>query len=123
MNRREFLQDTVVYSLVGMSLPLPVFGPEESKVKVAVVGTGGRGTDLIRRLGTIEIAEIVAICDNYPPHLKRAQEATGQDVKPYEDYQKMLAEVKPEAVVIASPLYLHYDMCMEALSVGSAVIL
>ena len=121
MNRRDFLQDTVVYSLVGMSLPLPTFSPNDEKVKVAVIGTGGRGTDLIRRLGTVEIAEIVAVCDNYPPHLKRAQEAAGPDAKPYEDYKKMLAEVKPEAVVIASPLYLHFEMCMEALSVGSAV--
>ncbi|HEU5116403.1 MAG TPA: hypothetical protein VFT74_06950, partial [Isosphaeraceae bacterium] len=44
-------------------------GDDQETVRVAVVGTGARGCDLLRALSTIDGARIVAICDAYEPHL------------------------------------------------------
>ncbi len=120
MNRREFIEQSTVFTLAGMALPFPEFRSEEA-VRIAVVGTGGRGTDLIRTLSTIEHAHIVGICDDYPPHLQKAHEVTGPEAKAFTSYSEMLTQTRPSAVVIATPLYLHYDMCMEALQAGCAV--
>ncbi len=120
MNRREFIGQSTAYSLAGLALPLPSF-TGEAPVRLAVVGTGGRGTDLIRKLSTIERASIVGICDNYEPHLQKAQQAAGPSAKAFSSYEKMLKELKPQAIVIATPLYLHFEMCMKALEEGCAI--
>ena len=122
-NRRKFLASGMA-SLAALSLPLNVTASaagDKERVRVAVVGSGGRGSDLIRKLTTISSVEIVAICDIYPPHLERGLEFAGGAAKGFADYEKMLKEVKPSAVVIATPLYLHFEMAMLALEKDCAV--
>lgn len=94
---------------------------DATPIRLAVVGTGGRGCDLIRKLATIDRAQIVAVCDDYPPHLENGQKYAGAGAVAYSDYEKMLRETKPQAVVVAVPLYLHYAMCEAALDAGAAV--
>lgn len=120
MNRREFIEQSTVFTLAGMALPLSGF-TQETPLRVAVVGTGGRGTDLIRKLSTIDQALIVGVCDDYSPHLEKGREAAGPETKAFSSFTEMLKQTQAEAVVIATPLYLHYDMCMEALQAGCAV--
>ena len=116
-NRRE------VIGLAAGALAASVLGEASAaepgdSVRVAVIGTGARGSDLIRSLSTIRTAEIVALADYYPPHLARAAGYAGPQAKLYDDYRKLLAEVKPQAVVIAVPLYLHYRVASECLAAG-----
>src|SRR5262245_5541515 len=84
-------------------------------IRVAVIGTGARGSDLLRALTTIPSCEVAAICDDYPPHLNRAATYAGAEAKTYGDYRKLLQETKPQAVVIAVPLYLHYKIADHAI--------
>ena len=120
MDRRIFLKHTTTYALGGIALGLPSFNAAPP-VRIALVGSGGRGTDLIRSLSTIERAEIVAVCDDYEPHLRRGIKAAGPQAKGYTSFSRMLTDVRPAAVVIATPLYLHYEMALEALNAGCAV--
>jgi len=87
-------------------------------VRIAVIGTGARGSDLIRSLSTIRTADIVALADDYPPHLARAAGYAGPQAKLFDDYRKLLDDVKPQAVVIAVPLYLHYQVASDCLAAG-----
>lgn len=120
MNRRHFLGRSATISLAGLAMPLASFS-DDAPVKIGVVGTGGRGTDLIRKLSTIERADIVAVCDNYKPHLERGAEAAGEGVRRYEVFQDMLEAGGIDAVVVAAPLYLHFEMCRDAIKAGYAV--
>jgi predicted dehydrogenase len=120
MNRRDFLQHTSVYTLAGMALPLPQLRLDEP-VHIGIIGTGGRGTDLLRRLLTVEGAKVVALCDNYEPHLKKAAATLDEPVQQFSDYEEMLRKVEMHAVIIASPLYLHYEMCVAAIEAGCDV--
>lgn len=120
MNRRNFIEQSLAYGLTGLAMPSKSFSADPP-VKIAVIGTGGRGTDLIRKLSTIERAEIVGVCDNYAPHLEKGGTAAGPQAKRYDDYHKMLKNLKPEAVVIASPLYLHFEMAKAAIEGEAAV--
>lgn len=94
---------------------------EESAVRVAVVGTGARGSDLIRKLTTIDSARIVAVCDDYPPHLEQGAKYAGPGVATFASYEEMLDEARPEAVLIATPLHLHYPMSLQAIERGCDV--
>ncbi|MDD4712520.1 MAG: gfo/Idh/MocA family oxidoreductase, partial [Bacteroidales bacterium] len=44
------------------------------KARIALIGTGSRGVYHIHNLLNIPHAEIVALCDNYPPNLKTASD-------------------------------------------------
>ncbi|MCF6286347.1 MAG: Gfo/Idh/MocA family oxidoreductase, partial [Candidatus Hydrogenedentes bacterium] len=112
VNRREFMTAT---SGALLAAPILDAAADTPPVRVAVVGTGGRGSDLIRKLADLREAEIVGICDNYSPHLKYGAKYAGEGVATFKSYETMLAETKPEAVFVAVPLHLHYEMSIQAL--------
>lgn len=117
MDRRQFVYQSAALAL-GSAVPLRGAEAQRAPVRVAVVGTGGRGTDLIRTLSTIDRARIVAVCDDYAPHLERGAAAAGPQATPFARYGQMLREAAPQVVVIATPLHLHYEMAMEAVDAG-----
>jgi predicted dehydrogenase len=114
-NRRTFLLGSAGLAATSMR------AEEPKPVRIAVVGTGGRGSDLIRALVTIDAAQLVAICDDYPPHLEKAAQYAGPGAKTFERYDEMLRQMKPDAIVIATPLHRHHEMVMEALRHDLAV--
>jgi predicted dehydrogenase len=114
-DRRGFILGSAVLALAGTG------AGDDAPVRVAVVGTGARGCDLIRALSTIDGAEIVAVCDDYGPHLEKGRSYAGPKVRSFDHLSKMLAEVEPAALVVATPLDRHFGMCREAIEAGCAV--
>jgi predicted dehydrogenase len=117
-NRRTFLATSAAALAAA---PFLAAAKGAAPVRCAVVGTGGLGSDLIRKLADLAEAKLVAICDDYPPHLKYGAKYAGDGVATYEDYDTMLAEAKPEAVFVAVPLHLHHEFCVKALEAGGHV--
>ena len=50
---------------------------DDPPISVAIIGTGGRGSDLIRALTTIDELALIGVCDNYPPHLEQGAKYAG----------------------------------------------
>ena len=71
------------------------------KARVALIGTGSRGRYHIHNLFQIPHAEIVAICDDYEPHLKLGAELC-PNAKQYTDYRKLLEDKDIDGVIISS---------------------
>ncbi|NOT60493.1 MAG: Gfo/Idh/MocA family oxidoreductase [Acidobacteria bacterium] len=118
LTRRTFLETA------GATLAATTLAPaDDAPVRLAVIGTGGRGSDLIRALSTIEEAVIVGVCDDYPPHLEQGAKYAGPQAKTFSAYRKLLDELKPQAIVIAVPLYLHYQVASDCLNAGCDVFL
>jgi predicted dehydrogenase len=120
-DRREFLIQGSSLLLGAAALGYANADEKQPAVRVAVVGTGARGSDLVRALTTIERAEIVAVCDDYEPHLARGRKYAGEQAKAFTSFAKMLKETSPQAVVVAAPLHLHFEMCRDALDAGCDV--
>jgi predicted dehydrogenase len=87
------------------------------KVRLGVIGTGSRGMYHLNNLQRIATAEVVALCDDYAPHLQQAT-ALFPNAKTYGDYRKLLEANEIEAVLIATPLNEHERMTIDALSAG-----
>lgn len=96
---------------------------DEPPLRVAVIGTGARGSDLLRALTTIDDVEIAAVCDDYPPHLEQGAKYAGPKTKTFADYRELLDKVKPQAVVIAVPLHRHYRIAADCLAAEADVFL
>ena len=114
-SRRRFLEATGSTVLIAGAAQLTA-AESQQPVRAAVIGTGARGSDLLRALTTIQGCDVVAIADDDPPHLERGAKYAGPQAKTYSDYRKLLEETKPQAVVIAVPLYLHYQVASDAIA-------
>jgi predicted dehydrogenase len=118
ITRRTFLGTAGALLATGQALLA-----DEPPVRMAVIGTGARGSDLIRALTTIEGVDLIDVCDDYPPHLAQGAKYAGPQAKTFSNYRKLLDELKPQAVVIAVPLHLHYRIASDCLSAGCDVFL
>jgi predicted dehydrogenase len=120
IRRRRFLQSSTAFAgaLAATSLGR---AEENTPVRVAIVGTGARGCDLIRALTTIDGAEIVGVCDDYAPHLEQGVKFAGNKPPAFARLEEMLEKTKPQAVIVATPLYLHAPMCLTALEAACDV--
>lgn len=91
------------------------------QVRYAVIGTGDRGSFLIKRLNEIDNGRCVALCDIYQPNLNRALQLMNGQPRAYTDYREVLAAKDIDAVVIATPLFRHFDVARDALDAGKHV--
>lgn len=123
--RRDFLKGsaaTITAASVGL---LSSARADETKtnlepVKVGFIGVGAEGGMLLSKMQRVPGVDIVAICDIYPPNLKKALDST-PGARGYEDYKFLLERKDIQAVVIATPLYLHAPMAIAAMHAGKQV--
>ena len=85
-------------------------------VKVAVVGAGYWGKNLLRNFS--ELGALYAICESDPNNSNLAP-YTG--AKLYTEYCKLLSDSNVEAVAISAPAVMHCEMVKNALELGKDV--
>lgn len=90
--------------------------------RAAIVGCGAICSNHVG--GIIDAGQTVAaLCDIIPERAQAVIDRHGlKDVKIYTDYEKMLSEVRPDAVHICTPHYLHAPMAVSALDKGINVL-
>ena len=124
-SRRKFLYSgAVTLTGIAAAATLPAWAlaaPGAAPVKAGLIGTGNRGSGIARLLKKNPALEIVACCDTIPANLQKGMALAAKGAKAYTDYRKLLENKEVEAVIIATPLYLHYDMAKDALDAGKHV--
>ncbi len=85
--------------------------------KVAVIGAGAWGKNLVRNF--YELGALGAVVD--PSEELRKFNADEYGVTTYAEYQAVLDDPEIDAVAIATPVSLHYDMGLAALNAGKDV--
>jgi predicted dehydrogenase len=97
-----------------------------AKRRLALIGTGFRGTgmwgiNVVKGYG--EHVEIAGLCDTNWMRADRARSLIGLGNTPiYADADTLLAEVKPDAVMVCTPDANHDEMIVKALEAGCDVI-
>lgn len=137
-NRRDFLKGSSFATLMTMLGGVQLFAqatpepPAEAKappkkVKVAVIGLGTWGREILDQLGRLAgdekilvQPEVVAICDNYPAMMRRSASKVPGATQA-EDYKSVLENKDIRAVVIATPTHQHKDIAVAALQAGKHV--
>jgi predicted dehydrogenase len=94
----------------------------DAPIRVAVVGLGYWGPNLVRNLHEVSEAEVVAVCDLRT----EALEAIGRRypaVRRTERYEEVLADPAVDAVAIATPVSSHHPLAIRALEAGKHVFI
>ncbi len=88
--------------------------------RVAVIGVGSMGKNHVRNYSEMPGVELVAVVDADPELATRLGQAC--HVPAYSDYFEMIDQTKPEAVSIAVPTSLHYQVAKDVLELGCHVL-
>jgi predicted dehydrogenase len=94
------------------------------RVRLAVIGTGSRGKQLMRflieQVNTNNI-EIAALCDIYEIHLSEACKMCfdkGLSPSRYQHHEDLIEKEQLDGVIIATPLHQHSHIAIECLKTG-----
>jgi predicted dehydrogenase len=126
ISRRDFLK-TATAVAAASALPrvaapaILANASPNNTVNYGMIGTGTEGCTLLKFLATIPEGRCLATCDIYPPNLKKGVETIGSNPQTYEDYRQMLERKDLDAVMVVTPLNLHAQMVVDALSAGKHV--
>jgi predicted dehydrogenase len=130
-NRRDFLKGGSVATLMTMLGGVELLGETgtatggdskslDAKMKVAVIGLGTWGREILNTLALVPQADVAAVCDTYPASVRRAASLSSKAAQT-EDYKTILDNKEIKAVVIATPTHQHKDIVQAALKAGKHV--
>jgi len=126
--RRQFIKMSAA-ATAGISLTYPRISRSQKSstpgevLKLGVIGTGDRGEWLVYIAQNQPGLQVIACCDILPDHLQAGLKAAAPKAKGYDDYRKLLENKELDAVIIATPLYLHFEMAKDTLAAGKHVFL
>ncbi len=122
ISRRQALTGAAAVPLLVR--PATAFGTQaNSAVAFGIIGTGGRGRYVGGVMAKDRNAHLAAICDLFPDRLDAAKtQIPGADTAPaYRDYRELLAQPGIDAVLIATPVFLHPEHFEAAVNAGKHV--
>jgi myo-inositol 2-dehydrogenase / D-chiro-inositol 1-dehydrogenase len=116
LNRRYFLMGS---SLAAQSAFSQSAG---ERIPTAMIGTGNRGSYVLKGVMEQPNAKVAALCDLKPSRLDAAASAAAKDnPATYSDWRKIIDRKDIQAVFVATPPHLHSEMAIAALQAGKHV--
>jgi len=128
IDRRQFIRDTsAALAFTALKTHGMNIRPYESNRSVALIGTGWYGKSDLFRLIQVAPVDVVALCDVDKHQLNAAADLVSQrqqnHKRPalYGDYRKLLAEQRPDIVLVGTPDHWHALITIEAIRSGAHV--
>lgn len=126
MERRTFMKYTAAAGASLMLHPFETFAvPPGKKLRLALVGTGARGSSLwgreiVRTFG--EVTEFVGLSDINPGRLEYVKKMMNVSCPTFASFEQMLKETKPDYVIVTTVDATHDEFIVKALDMGVNVI-
>jgi len=128
LTRRDVLKAAGAVTAVAAAIPTIQGAPAIQKVKAAneqvqygIIGSGSRGTYLMKHLKDIDNGRCVAICDIQQDAIDKGVQTIGNNPKTFKDYRELLAMKEVDAVFVTVPLFVHFPITKDALMAGKHV--
>lgn len=125
VSRRSFLKVSAA-AAAAFSVGLPKSTPAQDKpvpreLKVAVVGLGEQGRQLLAQLVRLPAVKVVAIADLLKAQTQAAMQITGRNVEVYDTGRELIESEEVDAVIVATPPHTHAELVTAALAAGRHV--
>ncbi len=112
-NRREFLKATAAAAAVSQR----ILGAND-RVRMAVIGTGSRGTIVNALFRKHADCEFVAACDVRESRLSNVVKQIQSKIDTYGDYHRILDRKDIDAVLVTTPDHWHSPIVVDACAAG-----
>jgi predicted dehydrogenase len=121
LSRRDFLHKTALGAsalALGASVRSTARSSED-EVVLGIIGVGGRGSHLLRKIVNVPGVRFAAVCDLIEYKVKRAQEVTAKwKAAGYQDFRRMLDKEKMDGVIVATEIGNHARCVIPVLEAG-----
>ena len=126
MKRKDFIRTSALLSAGILTRPFITYAGA-SKYKVALIGSGWWGTNILRAAVASGEVEVVALCDADENQLLKCEADLKNwctdSPKKYKHYKECIQKSKPDIVINATPDHWHALIAIEALQAGCHVFL
>ena len=123
INRRDFIRNasSVAAGAVVLAGSLGQTIAASPKKRLALVGTGSRGSatwgeNLVKSYG--DYVEIVGLCDVNFKRLEYARSRIGSEIPVFTDFDRMVTQTRPDAVIVTTVDSYHAQYVNRALELG-----
>jgi len=104
--RRDFIQQAALGTAALLAYPPAHVLGANDRVRVGMIGVGGRGRDLLKQVVAVPNVELVAIADVYSRRRDEARQMAPH-IRTFDDHRRLLELKEVDAVIVASPLHTH----------------
>ena len=124
LNRREFIAASAA-TLAACSIPGHSTAQVSRKLRMAIVGTGSRGSftwgeEVVK--GYSDVVEIVGLCDHNGKRVEAARKLIGTPAPTFTDFDRMIRETKPDTVTVTTVDGTHARYIIRAMELGCDVM-
>ena len=116
--RRDFLKKTAAASAAFL---VPKFASgavgANDRVRIAMIGVGSRGQELLKQIVAVPRTEVVAIADVYTRRLEEAKQIA-PGIQTFDDHRRVLDMNDIDGVIVATPLHIHARHFLDTLAAG-----
>jgi predicted dehydrogenase len=116
--RRDFIKKAAVGAAAFLTptLAANALGAND-RVRVAMIGAGSRGQELLHQTLVTPGMQVVAVADVYTRRLDEAKQII-PGVQTFGDYRRVLDMKDIDGIMIASPLHIHARHFLDTLAAG-----
>ena len=115
--RRDFVKQSVLGTAALLAYPPARVLGANDRVRVGMIGVGGRGQELLKQVLELPDIQLVAIADVYSRRREEAKK-TAPGIQTLDDHRRLLDMHDIDGVIVASPLHIHARHFMDTLAAG-----
>src|SRR5256885_1361147 len=115
--RRNFIKRSALGSVAMLVYPPSRVLGANDRVRVGMIGVGGRGQELLKQVLGVASAQLVAIADVYTGSREAAKQMA-PGIQTLDDHRRLLDMKDIDAVIVASPLHIHCRHFVDTLAAG-----
>src|SRR5882757_6962897 len=115
--RRSFIKQAALTSAVLLAYPSARVLGANDRVRIGMIGVGGRGQELLKQVLELPNAELVAIADIYTRRHDEAKKMA-PGIQTLDDHRRLLDMKDIDGVIVATPLHIHAKHFADVLAAG-----
>ncbi len=115
--RRTFLKQAAMGTAAVLAYPSATVLGANDRVRVAMIGVGDRGNDLLDQIRAVQNVDLVAMADVYSRRREQAKSKV-PGIQTFDDHRRVLDMKDIDAVIVASPLHIHARHFLDTLASG-----
>ena len=115
--RREFIKQVAAGTAAFLAYPpTRVMGANE-RVRLAMIGAGSRGQELLRQVREVPDVELVAVADVWSRRFDESKQIF-PGIRTVTDYRGVLDMKDIDGVIVSSPLHIHARHFLDTVAAG-----